>query len=167
PKKCFHKRRPKIIHGKEKQAMSRIADSRFSEVHLGTEDAPEAVELESDRPFRLLLAGDFSGRREASPRSFKPQRIDRDNFDEVLERMKVAVDLPGMTLSFRELEDFHPDRIYRSASIFKKLDSVAAPSAQREAPASGLLYQILAEHEPDHRAASVKDADDLASFIGG
>ncbi|MGA2268873.1 MAG: type VI secretion system contractile sheath large subunit [Bryobacteraceae bacterium] len=119
--------------------------------------------------------GDFSGRswREGSSPSILPRRIDRDNFDEVLNGMKVTLDLHGITLSFREFEDFHPDRIYQSAAIFQNLDQfldrgdpVTATSlaALREVPASGLLDEILAEHDAE-RPASVEDVDDLSAFI--
>jgi len=167
--------------------MSRIADSTRSEVHLGVEDAPERRELDPDRPFRILLAGDFSGRswREGSPRSFTPRRIDRDNFDEVLEEMSVTLNLHGIPLSFRELDDFHPDHIYRAAAVFQNLDqyldaraapappaaassAAAAPKAASVAPGAGLLEQMFAEHgeEPaPRRPVSVEDANDLVAFI--
>ncbi|HZY58892.1 MAG TPA: type VI secretion system contractile sheath large subunit, partial [Candidatus Binataceae bacterium] len=160
-------------------AMPRISDSRFSEVHLETEAAPDAVQLDADRPFRILLVGDFSGRswRAGASRWFEPLGIDRDNFDEVLEGMNVRLDLHGIDLSFRELEDFHPDRIYQSAAIFRRLDELVdggkpaaaatqsvTQAATQAAPAAGLLDQILAEHQ-EGRPVSARDADDLASFI--
>src|ERR1035438_9972196 len=104
--------------------MPRISDSSFSEVHLGEQDEANPQALDPDRPFRILLAGDFSGRswRDNPPRPFTPQRIDRDNFDDVLAAMKVSLNLQGINLSFRELEDFHPDRIYPSTPLFRDLD---------------------------------------------
>jgi type VI secretion system protein ImpC len=157
------------------KAMSRIADSRLTELHLETKEEPEVAELEPDRPFRILLVGDFSGRswREGSPRPLIPRPIDRDNFDEVLDEMEVALDFHGTTLSFREFEDFDPDRIYRSAAIFQNLDqymgretpaATAAPAPPLEVSTAGLLDQILAEHHGEQKV-SVRDADDLASFI--
>ncbi len=180
--------------------MPRIADSEFTDVHLGEDDVhlgeddvhlreegeADPVELDPERPFRILLVGDFSGRawRKNPPRSFTPQFIDRDNFDEVLEGMQVSLNLHGLTLSFREFEDFHPDRIYQAAAIFRDLDrrleqpeppkaaapAPAHPVAPRAASSGSLLDQILAEHgepEIEQPAApvSVEDANDLASFI--
>jgi type VI secretion system protein ImpC len=158
--------------------MSRIAGSSFSEVHLGEQDEADRVELDPDRPFRILLAGDFSGRswRDNQPGPFTPQRIDRDNFDDVLASMKVSLNLHGMHLSFRELEDFHPDHIYRSAPIFQDLDrhlAASAPpapppaAASAHAPSSGSLLDQLVDEQDPASAAPVtwRDAEDLASFI--
>jgi len=63
--------------------------------------------LEPDTPFRILLLGDFSGRTSSD---WRPVEIDRDNFEDVLARL--APSFSGM--KFRELDDFHPDRIYQS-----------------------------------------------------
>jgi type VI secretion system protein ImpC len=160
--------------------MPRVADSQFTDVHLGEESEADAVEIEPDRPFRILLVGDFSGRawRNKPPRSLTPQLIDRDNFDEVLEDMQVGLNLHGANLSFREMEDFHPDRIYHAAAaLFREADRYLenseppkpAPSAAapRAASSGSLLDQILAEQdprEPDGRSP-MEEANDLASFI--
>ena len=155
--------------------MPRVTGSTFSEVHLGEQEEAEALELDPERPFRILLAGDFSGRswRENPPRPFTPQRIDRDNFDDVLASMKVHLDLQGLKLAFRELEDFHPDRIYQ-LPVFQDLDRhlPAAPpqaAASARAPASGsgsLLDDMMDEQYPDlHASVNLRDAEDLAGFI--
>jgi type VI secretion system protein ImpC len=54
--------------------------------------------------------------------------VDRDNFDEVLARLPVHADVsaaPGsaslLPISFRELDDFHPDRLYERLEIFEAL----------------------------------------------
>lgn len=149
--------------------MPKIADAP-AEVQLGVEEAPLAEVADAPRPFRILLVGDFSGRswREGPPPSFIPHPIDRDNFDEVLDRMKVTVDLEGFTLGFRELEDFHPDRLYREVPLFQSLERVpeaSAPAPPRATAAGGgLLDQILADSEPD-KPVTAEDANDLAAFI--
>ena len=67
-------------------------------------------------------------------------RVDRDNLDEVLGRLQVELRLalPGgestpIVLSFRELEDFHPDRILAHAEVFAAL---SATRARLENPAT-------------------------------
>ncbi len=80
-------------------------------------------------PFRILVLGDFSGRanrgvnetgRKLAAR--RPILVDRDNFDEVLARLNPRIELPAAgTLSFTELDDFHPDRIYESTEFFRGL----------------------------------------------
>jgi type VI secretion system ImpB/VipA family protein len=73
-------------------------------------------------PFRIAILGDFSGqaRRENSrtrPAKLRPILIDRDNFDEVLQKLGVEAHLQlgtsgqRLILRFQSLEDFHPDQI--------------------------------------------------------
>ena len=157
--------------------MPRTAD--LSEVHLGEESEAEMVELDENKPFRILLVGDFSGRawRKNPQRTFTPRPIDRDNFDEVLEDMQVSLKVHGVTIPIRELEDFHPDHLYQSAAAaFRKLERSletpappkAAPAAAPRAASSGsLLDEIVGEQSPPEPApeASLGDANDLASFI--
>lgn len=69
---------------------------------------------------RYLLIGDFGGRATADPPA-----VDRDNVDAVLERLDV--NLAGLRM--REVEDFHPDRLYARMDEFRKLDK-----AEPEAP---------------------------------
>ncbi|HTX37413.1 MAG TPA: type VI secretion system contractile sheath large subunit [Bryobacteraceae bacterium] len=159
--------------------MPPTVDSDVSEVHLGEHSQTDRVELDPDKPFRILLVGDFSGRawRKNPPHTFTPQPVDRDNFDEVLEDMQVSLRLHGATIPFREMEDFHPDHIYQAAaSIFRDVEkhleqakpAKAAPaSAPRAASSGSLLDQIVNEQGPPEPVApaSLEDANDLASFI--
>ena len=55
-----------------------------------------------------------------SSTGWEPIAIDRDNFDEVLARLEPGV--PGMR--FRDLDDFHPDRIYQESTLFQSLREV-------------------------------------------
>ena len=149
--------------------MPKIADAQ-AEVHLGVEEAPRMEQPDAPRPFRILLAGDFSGRswRKGPPPSFIPHPIDRDNFEEVFERMKVTIDLDGFTLGFHELDDFHPDRLYRDVTLFQSLvrapEQPERPAARAAAPSGGLLDQILADNDPE-KPVTAEDAIDLAGFI--
>ena len=96
--------------------------SSFGEVRLDVNagaDASPAV-LDPETPFRILLLGDFSGGAERAATAWKPRAIDRDNFEEVLAR--VAPAFSGMR--FGELDDFHPDAIYRKSELFERLRDV-------------------------------------------
>jgi type VI secretion system protein ImpC len=73
----------------------------------------------SDHPFRIALVGNFSGRRTRPV----PIEIDPDNFEEVMDRLGVAVELPAGTVPFRELDDFHPDHLYRHLPLFQSLQA--------------------------------------------
>jgi type VI secretion system protein ImpC len=91
--------------------------------------------IDRETPFRVAILGDFSGRAsrgicesgDALAR-LRARETDRDNLDEVLAGLRVSlrVKLPGrrsprVELHFKELEDFHPDRIFERVGIFRSL----------------------------------------------
>jgi type VI secretion system protein ImpC len=109
------------------------------DVDAGAE--PQPAPPESETPFRILLLGDFSGRAnrgEPPPARLRPYLIDRDNFDQVLARMRPELELGprgrGMLLRFREMEDFHPDRIYLDPVFEKLREARRSPGAAQAAP---------------------------------
>src|ERR1035438_9968836 len=96
--------------------------SSFASVHLDVQPraSASAAVLDPEKPFRVLLMGDFSGRSPGSSDSaWRGQaiEIDRDNFEGVMAR--VAPGFAGM--KFQELDDFHPDRIYQESLLFQAL----------------------------------------------
>jgi len=89
---------------------------------------------EPDTPFRIALLGDFSARalrgvfEPGSLGQRRPLRVDRDNFNDVMAALGVEVDLPiagsggpRVAIRVRELEDFHPDRIFAQTAVFQTL----------------------------------------------
>ncbi len=90
--------------------------------------------VDDDLPFRLLVLGNWSGREYDGKRdisSAQPIVIDRDNFDEVLKKLNVSVDLcfdgddsEVVSLRFEELDDFHPDKIFKQVPLFSKLRDI-------------------------------------------
>lgn len=91
----------------------------------------EANPLAEDPPFHILVLGDWNGNTEKKDLSERrPIEIDRDNFDEVLQKLKVtlALDLNGdgnlLNLEFTELDDFHPDNLFRQVSLFADLRDI-------------------------------------------
>jgi len=90
---------------------------------------------EAETPFRILLMGDFSGRatrsREQSGTALsnlRPILVDRDNVDNVLAKLGVEIELPILgenaplcSIQFSELDDFHPDALYRRLEVFQAL----------------------------------------------
>ncbi|MEZ5345643.1 MAG: type VI secretion system contractile sheath small subunit [Pyrinomonadaceae bacterium] len=97
----------------------------------------EATPVPDDPPFRILLLGDYSGRKNLArsvdsplPDS-KPIEVDRDNFDDLMKRLNVGLRLElkddsneKVILNFRDLEDFHPDRLFRQVSLFSDLRDI-------------------------------------------
>jgi len=86
-------------------------------------------------PFRILILGDFSGRTNRGVSQSgtawanqRPIRVDRDNFDMVMAKLGIGLDLPviGKTsplvsIRFFGLADFHPDHLYENLDVFHAL----------------------------------------------
>ena len=84
--------------------------------------------------FRLAVLGDFSGRANAGIvetgdglAKRKPLKVDVDNLDTVLERLKVSVqvafggDSGVVTVPLKSMDDFHPDELAENLSLFEEL----------------------------------------------
>lgn len=77
-------------------------------------------------PFKILVLGDFAGDAERKPLAERNiAEIDRDNFDTMIGRLGVRLSLDykggGLDLEFGELDDFHPDQIFRGVPLFAEL----------------------------------------------
>lgn len=86
-------------------------------------------------PFRMLIMGDFSGRGNRGLKQIgrdlanrKTVNVDRDNFDEVLNRLGVELSSTIMdtgnqsvSVRFAEMDDFEPDQLYASVGLFDQL----------------------------------------------
>jgi type VI secretion system protein ImpC len=93
-------------------------------------------------PFRIAILGDFGG--QAS--KLAPVAIDIDNFDQVLKSLGVSLELPlAGRISFRELDDFHPDRLYERVAIFEPLRHalISVPVAQKASSAVSNIAPAL------------------------
>src|SRR5947207_2854724 len=89
-----------------------------------------AAQNTPETPFRIAVLGDFSGGEnrgvlDALLPGRKPVLVDRDNFDNVIARLAPELHLPlggpggpRIPVRFRELDDFHPDRLYEHLKIF-------------------------------------------------
>lgn len=85
--------------------------------------------LPDEPAFHILLLGDWSGeavKKDLSER--RPIVIDLDNYDEVIRRFnpKLSLDLQGeiLSLEFAELDDFHPDNLFRQVPLFTDLRDI-------------------------------------------
>ncbi len=91
-----------------------------------------AVPLPEEPPFHVLLLGDWSGnlnRKSLDER--RPIAVDRDNLDAILKKLNVGLDLDlqgdgkdVLQLQFTEIDDFHPDNLFRQVSLFSDLRDV-------------------------------------------
>jgi type VI secretion system protein ImpC len=141
--------------------------STLSSVELDVAEETQMVQrMDEEIPFRILVAGDFSG---GTGKHRRPIEIDRDNFDEVMERVAPEVRLPfgnsEISIKFREIDHFHPDHLFQSLAPFRKLrelregledgsiapppkaSSASAGSTEPPRPASGadLLRDMMGE----------------------
>jgi hypothetical protein len=102
----------------------------------------------AEEPARYLVLGDFGGRRT------DVLTVDRDTINDVLSIMHVAAG--GMKI--RDLEDFHPDRLYERLEMGPNdiaEDAAPAPTPQADLAAllrpSSLLEQIAEGGDPFER----------------
>ena len=102
-------------------------------IEIGVEPQRKAVVIEEDEPANYLVLGDFGGR------STEPLAIDRDNFDAVM--AKLDVNLAGAR--FRELEDFHPDRLYRNLDLFRQFDQAPRAAEPERASPQADIGELL------------------------
>jgi len=137
----------------------------------------------SDRPFHAVLLGDFSGRGSGGARgdhsaisTRQPLQVDRDNLDAILARTAPSLELTlaggaePLRLSFAELDDFHPDRLYDRLSALgafrADLDESAPPPAPPPPVPGALLDQIVSESTPEaDLAASDRGLQDYVRRI--
>ena len=116
-----------------------MAGERRAEVVLDVaphaREQPEPLVADADLPFRILVLADLRGSTtDRSPlRERRPVRIDRDDFDDVLERLQPRIELPldgseaaRVTIRIRDLDDFHPDGLYASLPFFATLRELRA-----------------------------------------
>src|SRR5215467_4473418 len=97
--------------------------SSLASVQIDVGEKPEQIQpVDDDTPFRILVAGNFSG---GAGRVRKPIEIDRDNFDQVLAviapELRLAFGGQPVSIKFRELDDFHPDQLFERLAPFQAL----------------------------------------------
>ncbi|MBL8800015.1 MAG: type VI secretion system contractile sheath large subunit [Planctomycetia bacterium] len=114
--------------------------------------AKEAVKAPPpETPFRIVVLGDFSGRANRGEvgsaddiGARKSYKIGRDNFDEIMVKVGVSLELPGVDkgekhkLEFKCLDDFDADAVCQQVDQINDLD---------EAEQNELLARLL--HHPD------------------
>jgi type VI secretion system protein ImpB len=113
---------------------SKLSRVRKPRVHITYDVETEGAVIQKELPFVVGVIGDFSGKPTTPLPALKDRKfvqIDRDNFNEVLERMRPALSLkiPNLLkgdgselpvqLDFHSMEDFEPGR------VAKKIEAIA------------------------------------------
>lgn len=145
------------------------------------------VRLAESGKFRLAVMGDFSGRAnegkletgEALTKR-KPLNVHFDNLDDIIARLKIAIDLPvgatGSThIKINSMDDFHPDQLYEKLEIFVEIarlrdrlqDTASFAAAAKEVQEwlgdETLLKPV--EQETQARGATIPQKDSLDDFV--
>ncbi|XPF94931.1 type VI secretion system contractile sheath small subunit [Colwellia sp. RE-S-Sl-9] len=109
---------------------------RKPRVHITYDVETEGAVVKKELPFVIGITGDFSGHNKANLKPLKDRRfvqIDRDNFDDVLNRMNPKLDIAventlsnddtelKVGLNFNSLSDFEPAAIVNQVEPLKKL----------------------------------------------
>jgi type VI secretion system protein ImpC len=133
-----------------------------------------------DQPMRILVLADLSGssaaQRKRGLSQRKPLAVDIDNLDQVFARLAPRLSIEGvdgghdagpMTLEFASLEDFHPDRLWRSAA-FADLRGLRAElmNPATYARAAAALGCTPAAAEETTAAESVDASGDIERLLG-
>jgi type VI secretion system protein ImpC len=170
------------------------------ELDVTPQERKSMLAVDPESSFRMLVIGDFSGRANRGVvekiAGRRPMAVDRDNLDGLLARLAPALELPlagggSLRLAFRELDDFHPDRVFGQCEVFRSLralrEKIEDPSTFRAAadklraqppppparPAEAvsdmlsgsLLDQVLEQAGSGGSAAPARKADPLAAYV--
>jgi type VI secretion system ImpC/EvpB family protein len=119
---------------------------------------------ESD-PMRLVVLGDFSGKpaEERPPLATRPtQRVDVDNLDDVLRRLRPRLTIPAGTMWFEQIDDFHPDQLYARLDLFQGLrEARTTPPATHD----DTLGRLLGKPSEPGAASTATTASGLDALI--
>ena len=121
---------------------------------------------DEDEPMRLLVLGDFSGKPigERGPLAERAiQRIDVDTLDAVMQRLEPRAVVTDDEIRFRQIDDFHPDRLYARLDRFQRLRQARAapPAALDDDEIARLLGKPPARNAAAHASgldALIRDA---------
>ena len=104
-------------------------------IDTNASDKSQTAKTSPNTPFCIAILGDFSGRTSRSqhaPETLKSRRlieIDRDNFEQVMARFNISLNIKlgtgdAVQLAIKELDDFHPDELYEKLETFSQLRSL-------------------------------------------
>ena len=125
-----------------------------------------------DRPLRLLLLGDFSGRPAAERPALATRptvRVDADTLDDAMRRLQPRLSLPLGTVAPQQLDDLHPDRLWQQLDGFQALRQLRQRllDPARFAQAAAELGAAAGSPSGPGSAPAAAGGDLLAGLLGG
>ncbi|HZS84171.1 MAG TPA: type VI secretion system contractile sheath large subunit [Stellaceae bacterium] len=123
-----------------------------------------ARKVSAGAPFRLAVLGDFSagankGRLEIGDKlaKRKPLRVDVDNIDQVIERLKITVSLPmagegAVEFPITGMDDFHPDQLYDKVELFSAMADLRRRLTSKSGFAAAAKEMVAWRAEPAPRS---------------
>jgi type VI secretion system protein ImpC len=119
-----------------------------------------ASKVPAGAPFRLAVLGDFAaaankGRLETGDTLArrKPLRVDVDNIDQVIERLKITMSLPlaegAVEFPITCMDDFHPDQIYEKVELFSSMADTRRKLASKSSFAAAQKELIVWRDAPE------------------
>jgi len=154
--------------------------SSFADVELDVNPGPKLQQqpVEPETPFRVLILGDFSGRAnrgvfETRLGSRRAIPIDRDNFESVLEKLRPELifplageQCPALAVQFKELDDFHPDRLFERVDVFRALREMRDKLSDGATFAAAAAALQPAQPAPPPPGAASFTLDDILNETG-
>ena len=141
---------------------------RAPRVHITYDVETEGAQVRKELPFVVGVIGDFSGKPYEPQKPLRDRKftqIDRDNFDDVMQRMtpgaefKVENTLAGddsllpVALKFKSIDDFRPESVVEQVEPLRKLLEARSRLADLRNKLAGnekledLLGEVLANTE--------------------
>ncbi len=140
---------------------------RKPRVHITYDVETGGAEAKKELPFVVGVMGDYSGDNQAAKKSLKDRKfvnIDRDNFNEIMEKVAPTLDLKvkdetsedpdkqvGVNLAFNSIEDFEPQNLVKQIPALKELLEARnrlrdlLSKADRSEELEGLLEKVLSD----------------------
>lgn len=157
----------------------RVSRVRKPRVHITYDVETEGAVVQKELPFVVGVMGDFSGNPTEPLRPIADRKfvsIDRDNFNEVMEKMTPGLNLRventlqgdgselAVQLKFNSIEDFEPSRIVEQIEPLKKL--LEARNQLRDL-ASTVDRSAKLESELEKILENAENIKKLAGEVGG
>src|SRR5258706_8562024 len=125
-----------------------------------SDGAVAAKPVAGGAPFRLAVLGDFSGGANKGRLEVgddlarrKPLRVDVDNIDQVMARLKITLSLPmtgegAVEFPVASIDDFHPDQLYEKVELFSAMSELRQRLTSKSGFAAAQKEMVAWRAEP-------------------